>query len=50
METITIRPWQLTDKPALLRYANNRNVWVNLTDIFPHPYTPEDAEIGRAHV
>ncbi len=44
METITIRPWQLDDKPALLRYGNNRNVWVNLTDIFPHPYTPDDAD------
>lgn len=44
METITIRPWRLADKPALLRYANNRNVWINLTDIFPHPYTPEDAD------
>jgi ribosomal-protein-alanine N-acetyltransferase len=44
METITIRPWQLSDKPALLRYANNRNVWINMTDIFPHPYTPEDAD------
>ena len=44
METIILRPWQATDKPALLRYANNRNVWINLTDIFPHPYTPEDAD------
>lgn len=44
MESITIRPWQLADKPALLRYANNRNVWINLTDIFPHPYTPDDAD------
>jgi RimJ/RimL family protein N-acetyltransferase len=44
METITLRPWQLDDKPALLRYADNRNVWINLTDVFPHPYTPEDAD------
>jgi len=44
METIHIRPWQLSDKPALLRYANNRNVWINLTDIFPHPYTADDAD------
>ena len=44
METIRIRPWQLSDKPALLRYADNRNIWINLTDIFPHPYTAEDAD------
>ena len=25
------------------RYANNRNIWINLRDIFPHPYTLEDA-------
>jgi ribosomal-protein-alanine N-acetyltransferase len=44
METITIRPWRLSDKTSLLRYANNRNVWINMTDIFPHPYTAEDAD------
>ena len=44
METISLRPWQFPDKPALLRYANNRNVWINLTDIFPHPYTADDAD------
>jgi RimJ/RimL family protein N-acetyltransferase len=25
-------------------YANNRNIWLNLRDGFPHPYTLEDAE------
>ena len=44
MEAIRIRPWQLSDKPALLRYADNRNVWINHTDIFPHPYTADDAD------
>jgi RimJ/RimL family protein N-acetyltransferase len=32
------------DKPALLRHANNRNIWINLTDTFPHPYTGDDAD------
>jgi RimJ/RimL family protein N-acetyltransferase len=27
----------------LQRYANNRKVWLNLRDRFPHPYTSEDA-------
>ncbi len=44
MEIIQIRPWQMTDKAPLLRYADNRNVWINLTDVFPHPYTEEDAD------
>jgi [ribosomal protein S5]-alanine N-acetyltransferase len=39
-----IRRWQPEDKAALIRHANNRNVWRNLTDMFPHPYTREDAE------
>ena len=38
-----LRPWREGDEPALAKYANNRNVWINLTDIFPHPYTAEDA-------
>lgn len=32
------------DKPALVRFANNRNVWRNLRDVFPHPYTEADAD------
>lgn len=38
-----LRPWRQGDEPALVRYANNRKVWINLTDRFPHPYTPEAA-------
>lgn len=39
-----IRPWQRGDEPSLVRHANNRNVWRNLRDVFPHPYTLQDAE------
>lgn len=39
-----LRPWREGDEPALVKYANNRNVWINLKDLFPHPYTMEDAE------
>ena len=39
-----LRPWQRGDEHALVKYANNRNVWINLKDHFPHPYTMEDAE------
>lgn len=44
-----LRPWQPSDKAALLRNANNRKVWRNLTDAFPHPYTEEDATGWLAH-
>ncbi len=38
-----LRPWREGDEPTLAKYANNRNVWINLKDVFPHPYTMEDA-------
>ena len=48
----TIRSWALGDKPALAKYANNYNVWINLRDSFPRPYTLDDAErwIKEEHV
>ena len=39
-----VRDWSRDDKPSLLLHANNRNVWRNLTDRFPYPYTETDAE------
>ena len=39
-----LRPWRLDDRDDLLRYANNRNIWRNLRDLFPHPYLPEHAD------
>lgn len=38
-----LRSWRAGNEEALARYANNRNVWINLRDSFPHPYTVEDA-------
>jgi len=40
----TVRHWRTTDKEALLRLADNRAVWRNLTHRFPHPYTEADAD------
>lgn len=31
-----------TDCTSLARYANNINIWRNVRDRFPHPYTEED--------
>jgi RimJ/RimL family protein N-acetyltransferase len=38
-----IRSWQPSDEPALVKYANNRNVSLNMRDAFPYPYTAQDA-------
>ncbi len=39
----SIRGWRMEDASSLARHANNRKVWRNLRDRFPHPYTEEDA-------
>lgn len=51
LKTCTLRLWHEGDEESLAVHANNRNVWINLEDRFPHPYTPEDARewVRRAH-
>lgn len=39
-----LRPFQATDAPSIAGHADNRKVWLNLRDLFPHPYTVADAE------
>jgi [ribosomal protein S5]-alanine N-acetyltransferase len=43
-----LRGWRGEDRDSLVRYANNRKVWRNLKDRFPHPYTESDAEAWLA--
>ena len=43
-ELCVVRDWRPGDKASLVRFANNRNVWRNLTHKFPHPYTDADAD------
>jgi len=38
-----LRRWSQDDIPSLVKYADNRSIWLNLTDTFPHPYTEDDA-------
>ena len=40
----TLRTWQTDDIPSLAENANNINIWNNVRDYFPHPYTQKDAE------
>jgi [ribosomal protein S5]-alanine N-acetyltransferase len=43
LERCTIRPWRLGDAESLAKHANNRQVWLGLRDLFPHPYTIDEA-------
>jgi [ribosomal protein S5]-alanine N-acetyltransferase len=47
LKTCAVRSWRSSDADSLLRHANNRNIWLNLRDAFPHPYTKHDA---RAYI
>jgi [ribosomal protein S5]-alanine N-acetyltransferase len=40
---ITLRPWLAADAELLATYYNNVNIWNNVRDYIPHPYTIEDA-------
>ncbi len=43
LERCTIRPWRLNDAESLARNADNRKIWLGVRDLFPHPYTIQDA-------
>jgi [ribosomal protein S5]-alanine N-acetyltransferase len=47
LKTCDVRSWRTSDAESLLRHADNRNIWLNLRDAFPHPYTKHDA---RAYI
>lgn len=44
LDEIQIRPWRKDDAEGIVKYANNRKIWKNVRDAFPHPYTLEDAK------
>jgi RimJ/RimL family protein N-acetyltransferase len=43
LERCTVRPWRLDDAESVARQANNRKIWLGVRDLFPHPYTIQDA-------
>jgi [ribosomal protein S5]-alanine N-acetyltransferase len=45
-----IRDWRMEDAPSIAKYANNRKIWLNLRDAFPHPYSLQDAETFLSRV
>jgi len=42
-EGFLLRNLSMADADSLARYANNKHVWRNLRDVFPHPYSRENA-------
>ena len=47
LRTCEVRSWRLGDLDSMVEQANNRRIWINLRDAFPHPYTRQD---GRAYL
>jgi RimJ/RimL family protein N-acetyltransferase len=43
-DVLILRAWQKSDKDSLVRHANNRNVSRHLREVFPYPYTDQDAD------
>lgn len=48
--TCRLRPLVPADAPSLARHANDREIWLDLRDLFPHPYGLEDARAYIARV
>ncbi len=38
-----LRPWRIEDAKEIAKAANNPRIAANLRNVFPHPYTLEDA-------
>lgn len=49
IEGCVVRPWGEADRAELVHIANDREIWRNLTDQFPHPYTEADAAFWVRH-
>lgn len=43
LRTCKIRDWRRKDEDAIVLHANDKEIWRNLTDRFPFPYTKKDA-------
>jgi RimJ/RimL family protein N-acetyltransferase len=50
LSTCDVRSWRASDAASLSTHANNRKVWINLRDRFPHPYSEKDARAFLRHI
>ena len=44
LQTCVVRSWETSDVASLVAHANNRNIWINVRDRFPYPYTRSDGQ------
>lgn len=44
LDGVRLRPWRSGDQGALVALADDRRIWRNMTERFPHPYTRADAD------
>ena len=49
LQRCDVRSWHADDVPSLVQHANNRQIWLNLRDRFPHPYTKSDGQTFIRH-
>jgi RimJ/RimL family protein N-acetyltransferase len=40
-----LRPWTMADVEALVRVGDDHDIWLNLRDRFPHPFTTPAAQL-----
>lgn len=40
---LTLRSFEFEDSERIALLANNKKIWINVRDAFPHPYSKEDA-------
>ena len=48
--TCLLRPVLVADAASIARHANDRDIWINLRDRFPHPYELGHAEAFAARL
>jgi ribosomal-protein-alanine N-acetyltransferase len=44
LTNLSLRAWRLGDEHSLAAHADDYDIWINVTDRFPHPYTVQDAQ------
>jgi ribosomal-protein-alanine N-acetyltransferase len=47
-EDVTLRPWTPGDAQALVRLADDRDIWLNVRERFPRPFTLASADLWLA--
>ncbi|MFN8064997.1 MAG: GNAT family protein [Vicinamibacterales bacterium] len=43
LNSAVVRSWEAADATTMAKHADNRAIWLNLRDRFPHPYTRNHA-------